>query len=735
MLLKINILFALFFCCVRLAWAQPPYFDMGYTPVIVADPPAPWAPCQTVKFTILIQQYNSFSGVSSWFHGLGIKPGDCWQDFIYGPPPPAYSAGQFRIDTSAYFNNPQLGNCAGKRAWSGFFIDNPSGFNGQEPQEDPGNNWGDTSTGGPWQFTWTARVPCEASPGCDLSMQAQAYSDGETGSWGSAPPTAPTAPPCGAQAPFVYPTDSLYAAAIGFRTYNETTNVEQTVFCNNSVVKVRSNEADLSLYTFSWDFGGGTVLGGSGGGPYLIKYTTPGVKTITRMRTTISSGETLTTERTITINVPPTALIAGLDAPFCLPTPPTSLTATPFGGTFWLNDTIPLPNGFFAPETLGIGYYTIKYTGVAAACAYSTTKSVWISKTPVLSASTVNPQCNLCPTGKITATASGGIGPYQYQLNDGLYQSSAVFQGLVGGTYLVRVKDVAGCEGILTITLVGVNSCPVPTNLSATYLAPGSYLIGWTTVPGAANYTLRYKAVSATNWTTLTISGTSRQLSGLSPQEEYEVQVRANCITIGAGAYSPSVITGTAPDPGCQNPTNVTINNISETSALVKWTPGAGATSYQVQYRRTSGSTWQTATAPGTSYTITGLQSGYSYLARVRSVCGNNTLTWTSTVSFTTQNGTRNGGWATVADADETQITCYPNPNRGAFSLRFDAETTGEVAVKVFDVTGRAVYEGVQAASVGANELPIDLTRESAGLYTLQFRQGGTRRFLKVIVQ
>ncbi|MBL0097343.1 MAG: SprB repeat-containing protein [Bacteroidetes bacterium] len=42
--------------------------------------------------------------------------------------------------------------------------------------------------------------------------------------------------------------------------------------------------------------------------------------------------------------------------------------------------------------------------------------------------------------GSISLTGTGGIAPLQYSINGTIYQSSAVFTGLAGGTYTVYVK-------------------------------------------------------------------------------------------------------------------------------------------------------------------------------------------------------------------------------------------------------------------------------------------------------
>src|SRR5207253_7873972 len=53
--------------------------------------------------------------------------------------------------------------------------------------------------------------------------------------------------------------------------------------------------------------------------------------------------------------------------------------------------------------------------------------------------------CNATPTGSITASGSGGTGPYQYSLNGGLFQAATSFTGTAAGVYNITVKDNNGC--------------------------------------------------------------------------------------------------------------------------------------------------------------------------------------------------------------------------------------------------------------------------------------------------
>ncbi|WP_375560411.1 hypothetical protein ACE193_22370 [Bernardetia sp. OM2101] len=66
------------------------------------------------------------------------------------------------------------------------------------------------------------------------------------------------------------------------------------------------------------------------------------------------------------------------------------------------------------------------------------------SSPPTLSLTAENTGC-AANTGKITATGAGGTGALTYQLGNGDFQSSAVFENLAAGEYTITVKDTENC--------------------------------------------------------------------------------------------------------------------------------------------------------------------------------------------------------------------------------------------------------------------------------------------------
>lgn len=69
----------------------------------------------------------------------------------------------------------------------------------------------------------------------------------------------------------------------------------------------------------------------------------------------------------------------------------------------------------------------------------------------LLTGSGTNIQCNGADNGSVTISATGGIAPYEYSIDNGAnYQTTNTFNNLQPGSYTVLVRDAAGCTKMFT---------------------------------------------------------------------------------------------------------------------------------------------------------------------------------------------------------------------------------------------------------------------------------------------
>jgi hypothetical protein len=129
---------------------------------------------------------------------------------------------------------------------------------------------------------------------------------------------------------------------------------------------------------------------------------------------------------------------------------------------------------------LAAGTYTI---GAKDAINITNTTVVTIINSSLAVATTgfSTPSATIC-TGYINATASGGVGPYQYSINGGAFGAGSNFPNLCFGTYTVCTQDAQGCSACHTYTVLIVvpitvtapslvQACPGMNNGSITAIA------------------------------------------------------------------------------------------------------------------------------------------------------------------------------------------------------------------------------------------------------------------------
>ena len=197
-------------------------------------------------------------------------------------------------------------------------------------------------------------------------------------------------------------------------------------------------------------------------------------------------------------------------------------------------------------------------------------------------------------------------------------------QGLDANTeYEVQAQVDCGSDGLsawgnlVTFTTL---PCPAPTNLTVSGITFTSAELSWNHGGGDYEWNVEYStssdfSSSETEW----VLSTSWSLTGLVPATTYYVRVQSICPLSIPGGWT-STLTFTTEE--CPAPTNVTVSNITATSAEVNWTqPGAGY-EWNVEYSTSSDfSTYHTAWAIGYPWTLDNLVPGTTYYVRVKSSC------------------------------------------------------------------------------------------------------------------
>ena len=115
--------------------------------------------------------------------------------------------------------------------------------------------------------------------------------------------------------------------------------------------------------------------------------------------------------------------------------------------------------------------------------------------------------------------------------------------------------------------------------------------------------------------------------------------------------YVDNIVIDLAPD--CSPVNDLTVSQITGTSALITWTQGAMGVpaGYELEYSEHNQNNWLTITTQNNFYLLSGLTQNTPYDVRVRTDCGTGTSTWVTT-DFTT--GCLAGGDITIGNGGAT---------------------------------------------------------------------------------
>ncbi len=205
--------------------------------------------------------------------------------------------------------------------------------------------------------------------------------------------------------------------------------------------------------------------------------------------------------------------------------------------------------------------------------------------------------------------------------------TSSPVTGLASGTtyyYRVRAVNSSG-PSANSSTITALLLSAAPTFGSTTSITVSSFTLNWSAVAGAASYRLDISLNSSfssfiSGYNNLTVTGTSRAVSGLSSGRTYYSRMRSvNASGTSGNSATLPVITLPAA------PVAVAPTSITSSSFTANWQAVTGAASYRLDVSTVSNfasfvSGYNNLTVAGTSANITGQPMNISYYYRVRAV-------------------------------------------------------------------------------------------------------------------
>jgi hypothetical protein len=353
------------------------------------------------------------------------------------------------------------------------------------------------------------------------------------------------------------------------------------------------------------------------------------------------------------------------------------------------------------------GAYTISLTtkidGWNNLCTQTYTKQVSVGLTASATAIT-NVTCNGSANGTMLALGQFGTAPYQYNLNNGPWQTTAAFSNLAPGAYTLYVKDAKGCSSTAPFVItqpLGIALNNILVTNSACGMSNGAFTCNATGGMAPLQYKINAGAYQS--------SGTFNALAA----GAYALTVKdANACTNTTNVL---INANAAPVLAAPNVNHVSCNNGNDGSISLASTGGTGA----VQYSINNGVTFQTGTL------FTGLVAGnYTCVVKDNAGCTSfavATITQGTALSMQLSTGTvscfgGNNGSIQVASFGGTGTHIYSLNGVNYQSLAvFTGLYAGNYTVYVKDVTG-CVKTGVVSVTQ-PTQLTNVLTQVAATCY------------------
>ncbi len=354
----------------------------------------------------------------------------------------------------------------------------------------------------------------------------------------------------------------------------------------------------------------------------------------------------------------------------------------------------------------------------------------------------------------INWNAVTGISTYTFEYKkstDASYTTSSVtgtsktLDGLtVDTTYEVRLKytctsdEAAPYSTVVTFTTTadGGGDCKAVVGVHSSNITINSATVSWTGINGISSYVLEYKKTTDNSYTTNTVSGVSRNLSGLAANTKYEARVKYTCSTGGTDpcAGVPAHQSGVAYNVGDK----VTYQgNLYEKTAS-SWKNigpcgGSGGNQVDAPYSAVITFTTLEDTAGGNCDNIPEYQAGTNY------PIGTKVKYFGIIYQYTAI------GWVSIGSCDSvffastfgnginnsTRLNVYPNPASNDLNVSFNSLDTVS-QIRIVNILGKVVYNKEVKSTLGSNTLKIDVSRLNPGIY---FVKRGSQDIKKVIIK
>lgn len=270
---------------------------------------------------------------------------------------------------------------------------------------------------------------------------------------------------------------------------------------------------------------------------------------------------------------------------------------------------------------------------------------------------------------------------------------------------------------------------PISLRLEQNSLSHNSAKLRWHSFANNNSWQLRCFSYTSGFDSIYQLTDSVYTLRGLSSGVTYYATVRGVCANSANSVWSDTI---TFITDVCDSVSEVSVSQITNTSAVVTWSADNLQTRWEVDYGTQGfpvgyGNTTQTTSK---TYRMTGLNPGTVYDVYVRNVCGNDYFSvWSHKVRFKTT-GTSS---ISTAESNGVQMTVTPNP--ATYSAQIAVEgLSGETIFTVTDVNGKVCLRE-RVVCDGSLNRKLDVSGFAKGAYFIHLTNEKANIVEKLIVQ
>ncbi len=191
----------------------------------------------------------------------------------------------------------------------------------------------------------------------------------------------------------------------------------------------------------------------------------------------------------------------------------------------------------------------------------------------------------------------------------------------------------------------------------------------------ADKFEVAYRKASDDAWTSSIEASASAdnkhsvEIEGLVAETAYKVRVRAICAEGDSSRWTASADFTTQPEPECVTPTELTVSDITDNSAVLSWKADESNLTWNLRYRESTVQEWTEKTElTETTYNLTELKANTAYIWTVMATCeAERTSKWATQNRFTTAepSGIDNIGIGSIGVFVKGNVLNVINPEGG----------------------------------------------------------------------